>query len=97
MHPAAMTGIGMFAAGGVMSAYLGGAVGLMLGGHAAHLSTLQDNEKLKIDEKYVDSYTQGKNHWGEGYRQEVAEHGYSLAGPTGLPSQQADKDVAKHR
>lgn len=66
----------------------GGVIGLMAGGKASDIFTLKDREKLKIDEDMVQSYMQGKNYWGEGYREEVAEHGYSLGGaphPGNLP------------
>lgn len=102
---AAGIGLGMvalpamgFANGGFMAAYLGGMVGFMAGGSIANFFTLKERERLKIDEQFVGSYSQGKNHWGAGYRQEVAEHGYSLAGPvSGLPPQGAGKDVANQR
>lgn len=38
------------------------------------LSAMKEQTKLKLDEEMV----QSKNYWGEGYREEVAEHGYSL-------------------
>lgn len=87
----------MFAGGTLFPAYFGGVVGMMVGGHIANLATMKESERLKIDEQYVNTYLQGKNHWGEGYREEVAEHGYSLAGPvSGLPPH-AGKDVANQR
>lgn len=66
---------------GVMGAIFGGTLGLMAGGVVADIATMKDREKLKIDQSMVDSYMQGKNYWGEGYREEVAERGYSLSGP----------------
>jgi len=54
----------------------GGALGLMAGGTIAEVMTMKDRKKLKIDEDMVDSYMGGKNYWGAGYREEVAEHGY---------------------
>lgn len=87
----------MFAAGAFMSAYAGGMLGFVAGGAAANFFTLKEKERLKIDEQYVESYNQGKNHWGKGYREEVAEHGYSLAGPVaGLPPH-VGKDIANQR
>lgn len=47
----------------------------------AGLLTLKETKKLEVDEQYLQGYMQGKTHWGEGYRKEVAEHGYSLGGP----------------
>ncbi|MFO0389622.1 MAG: hypothetical protein ACK502_07905 [Alphaproteobacteria bacterium] len=64
-----------------MGAIMGGALGFMAGGVAADMATMKDREKLKIDQSMVDSYMSGKNYWGEGYREEVAERGYSLSGP----------------
>ena len=84
------------ASSAVMAGYLGGAAGLLLGGHVATLATTKERQRLKIDEQYVESYNQGKNHWGSGYRQEVAEYGYSLAGPvSGLPP--TAKNMAQDR
>jgi hypothetical protein len=55
---------------------------LMMGASAiAGLFTLKETKKLEVDEQYLQGYMQGKTHWGEGYRKEVAEHGYSLGGP----------------
>lgn len=65
----------------LMPALIGSAVGFFGGKAAADFATMKDREKLKIDQEMVDSYMQGKNYWGEGYREEVAEHGYSLGGP----------------
>lgn len=60
----------------VIGAAVGGMAGLMGGAMIAGMSTMKERAKLKIDEDMVQSYTQGKNYWGEGYREEVAEHGY---------------------
>ena len=49
------------------------------GSGLAAMMTLKETEKLKIDEEFLKSRIQGKNYWGSGYREEVAEHGY--AGP----------------
>ena len=67
---AAVTPLGMIAVIG------GGIAGLMAGSSIAQIATLRERTKLKIDEEMVQSYMSGKNHWGAGYRQEVAEHGY---------------------
>lgn len=59
-------------------ALMGGAMaGLLVGGAIAEAVTLKDRKKLEIDEEMVSSYMQGKNHWGAGYREEVAEYGYA--------------------
>lgn len=44
--------------------------------------TLKEVKKLEMDEQYIQSYMQGKNYWGAGYRQEVAEHGLNLQAPS---------------
>ncbi len=69
------------AGGGLLGATVGGGIGLIAGSAIADVATLKDREKLKIDQSMVDSYMSGKNYWGEGYREEVAERGYSLSGP----------------
>ena len=61
---------------GPMALIAGGVVGLMAGGPLAEAATLKDRKKLEIDEDMVNSYMSGKNYWGAGYREEVAEHGY---------------------
>jgi len=54
----------------------------MAGGSAiVGLATMKEIKKLEIDEQYIQSYMSGKNYWGEGYREEVAERGYSMAAP----------------
>ena len=58
--------------------------------------TMKEVKKLEIDEKFITSYMQGKNYWGEGYREEVAEHGYALQSPTfqgAPPPSLADKNL----
>jgi len=55
--------------------------GLGLASAATTLFTMKEVKKLEIDEKFLQSYMQGKNYWGEGYREEVAEHGYSIQAP----------------
>ncbi len=76
----ALIGIGLGAlfltAVGPMALLAGGALGLMAGGPIAEMVTMKDRKKLEIDEDMVNSYMTGKNHWGAGYREEVAEHGY---------------------
>lgn len=61
---------------GIMVPIMGGAVGLAAGGTVAELMTMKDRKKLAIDEDMVNSYNTGKNYWGAGYREEVAEYGY---------------------
>lgn len=61
---------------GAMALLAGGAVGLMAGGPIAEAFTMKDRKKLEIDEDMVNSYMSGKNYWGAGYREEVAEYGY---------------------
>ncbi|MFO0389623.1 MAG: phage holin family protein [Alphaproteobacteria bacterium] len=69
------------AAGAIMNSGAGGAklliTGLLgVGAAITTMLTLKEVKRLEVDEKYVQSYMQGKNYWGEGYRKEVAEHGY---------------------
>lgn len=42
------------------------------------LITLKEVKKLEMDEEFISSYMKAKNHWGEGYREEVAEKGYGF-------------------
>ncbi len=49
---------------------------MALGGAVTTMVTMREAKKLEVDENYIQSYMQGKNYWGEGYRKEVAEHGY---------------------
>lgn len=51
-------------------------MGMAAGGAVTGMITMREAKKLEIDENYIQSYMQGKNYWGAGYRQEVAEHGY---------------------
>ena len=85
----AASGSGLMTAG-----MIGVYAGMFTSAVATDFVTMKEREKLKIDEQYVDSYLQGKNHWGKGYREEVAEHGYSLMGAN-VPVQ--SKDIAKQR
>ena len=55
--------------------------GMALGGAVTTMVTMREAKKLEIDEQYIQSYMQSKNYWGEGYRKEVAEHGYSGPSP----------------
>ena len=55
---------------------IGGGLGLMLGGTVGDVLTMKERKKLAIDEDMVNSYNTGKNYWGAGYREEVAEYGY---------------------
>lgn len=61
---------------------------LAVGAGITSLFTMKELKRLEMDEKYLQTYMQGKNYWGEGYRKEVAEHGYSLQSPQfpGIPS-----------
>lgn len=69
-------GLPAFDAGlGRMLAY--GVTGI--GSTIVALATMKEVKRLEMDEQYLQTYMQGKNYWGEGYRKEVAEHGY--AGP----------------
>ncbi len=82
------------AAGAIMNSGAGGAklliTGLLgVGAAITTMLTLKEVKRLEVDEKYVQSYMQGKNYWGEGYRKEVAEHGYGgVQAPQGLPTRQ---------
>jgi len=69
--------------GVAFSAFVGGAAGLLASGPIIEMATLKERTKLQIDEEMVQSYMAGKNYWGEGFREEVAEHGY--AGPQATP------------
>jgi hypothetical protein len=53
-------------------------VGLLAaaGSAIAGLVTMKEAKKLEMDEQYLNSYMQGKNHWGSGYREEILERGY---------------------
>lgn len=64
---------------GAMGVVSGGILGFLAGGKISEMMTLKERTKLQIDEEMTQSYMSGKNYWGEGYRKEVAEHGY--AGP----------------
>jgi hypothetical protein len=60
--------LGMFAPlAGLAVAAAGGIAGLV---------TMKESHKLEMDRKYLDSYMQGKNHWGKGYREEILEQGW---------------------
>lgn len=62
---------------------------LGVGAAITTMLTLKEVKRLEVDEKYVQSYMQGKNYWGEGYREEVAERGFGgVQAPRGLPSRQ---------
>lgn len=72
-------GLPMIAEGAAMTGMLGGGViGLYGGAAVADLATSKDRTKLDIDNQMVESYMSGKNYWGEGYREEVAEKGYGF-------------------
>lgn len=62
---------------------------LAVGAAITTMLTLKEVKRLEVDEKYVQSYMQGKNYWGAGYREEVAEHGYggvqTPLTPSGFP------------
>ncbi len=61
------------------------------------LITMKEVKKLEMDEKYLQSYMSGKNYWGEGYREEVAEHGYAITSPTfqGAPPPQPTRSFSR--
>jgi len=70
---------------------------LALGGGITTLITMKEAKKLEMDESYLQSYMQGKNYWGAGYRQEVAEHGYAgpsplMSGPPGKRHKAGERD-----
>ena len=46
------------------------------GGAIAGLFTMKEAKRLEMDEQYLSSYMQGKNHWGSGYREEILERGH---------------------
>lgn len=77
--PAATAGaLGALGAGGAKAA-LG--IGMAAVGGITSLITMKELKKLELDEKFLQSYMSGKNYWGEGYREEVLEHGYSIQSP----------------
>lgn len=76
--PVVLAGGALAAEGMVFGALGGAALGMVGGGAIAGIATYKERTKLKIDEEMVQSYMQGKNHWGEGYREEVAEKGYGF-------------------
>lgn len=87
MIVAALVAVGVIAAVGLASMgalpAIGGEAGKWLiqgaigiGSTVVTLSTMKEVERLEMDEQYIESYMQGKNYWGEGYRKEVLEHGY---------------------
>ena len=72
--------VGAFFLPSLLTAGLVGAmVGVALGDKIADVMTLKDAAKLQIDNQMVQSYMSGKNYWGEGFREEVLEHGYGGA------------------
>lgn len=84
---AAMFFMPSLAAGGAKTLL---SLGMAAGGAVASMITMREAKKLEIDENYIQSYMQGKNYWGAGYRQEVAEHGYggpslTMQGPPSSP------------
>jgi hypothetical protein len=70
-------GFGSF--GMILGTMAGGIVGGGLGGMISQTMTVKERKQLQIDEEMLNSYMQGKNFWGSGYRQEVAEQGYGGA------------------
>lgn len=74
-------GAGAMAASSGISASTAVTGVLAVGGALASFITLKEVKRLEIDNQYLTSYMQGKNYWGEGYREEVAEHGYALSSP----------------
>ena len=71
-------------------------VALGLGGAVTTMVTMREAKKLEIDEQYIQSYMQGKNYWGEGYRKEVAEHGYAGPALTMQGPPMATRDKTQH-
>lgn len=53
-------------------------LGMLAGSAVTTLVTVKEMQKLELDEKYLESYMHGKNYWGEGYREEVAERGHGF-------------------
>jgi hypothetical protein len=56
--------------------------GALAAGTATSLITMKELKRIELDEKYLETYMAAKNHWGEGYREEVAEQGYNVSGPS---------------
>ena len=87
----AVAGAGSGGVNAVLSLVMGAGAGI------TSLLTMKEVKRLEMDEKYIQTYMQGKNYWGEGYREEVAEKGYSMSGspfPKGAPpppQQQRDR------
>lgn len=71
---------------------------LALAGAITTLVTMKEVKRLEIDEQYLQSYMEGKNYWGAGYRQEVAERGYSGPSPimAGMPPQGRRASMEKY-
>jgi hypothetical protein len=92
----ALAAIAIFAApAALVSSGLAPLVGMvgMIGSAVASVVTLKETKRLQMDEKYLESYMSGKNYWGKGYREEVAERGYSLGGPVpGFPPHGKDQN-----
>jgi hypothetical protein len=70
---------------GIPAVIAGAGIGFFASESVANMMTLKERTKLQIDEEMTQSYMAGKNHWGAGYREEVAEHGYNMTGPAATP------------
>lgn len=77
--PGAGAAVGAMGGASATKAVLG--LGMAAAGTVTSLVTMKEMKKLEMDEQFLQSYMQGKNYWGEGYREEVAEHGYALKAP----------------
>ena len=90
LFPAAASAV---AKAGAERALITGVLGL--GAGITTLFTLKEVKRLEMDEKFIQSYMQGKNYWGEGFREEVAERGYGVGSPFPLgapPPQSLTRD-----
>lgn len=72
------------AAAGLLGSGLGKLL-LPLAAAVTSFVTLKEVKRLEMDEKYLQTYMQAKNHWGEGYREEVAEKGYGFGRSPSFP------------
>ncbi len=75
------------------------AIAMAAGGIIGSLITFKSAKRLQIDEQYLESRLQGKNWWG-GYREEVAEQGYSMPAGTpvtpGIPNNKSNKGARQY-
>jgi len=80
----AEVGASLTAMNTLMGVMMGGGAGMMAGGLIAGVATMKESTKLQLDSEMLQSYMSGKNHWGAGYRQEVAEQGYGMLQAPGM-------------